>query len=726
MRKAPLPFLLLSTLGAWAQESYVVKPVDLMPMGQDYAPVLVDSSVVMCSLRERDGLVSYRDATTGDPFSDLYLFNWDGFRASAPHMLSEALTSPLNDGPASFCMKGTTICFTRNQSSAKGKANKNDDRLGLFFSANISGKWSVPVPFDYNSSAYNMMHPAFSPDGLHLYFASDMPGTSGGTDIYRSDLEGEGWSIPMNIGNTVNTAANELFPSIAANGNLYFSSNRPEGLGKLDILQATPNGDQWNAPTRLPEPLNSIGNDMGYTSFATDRSGFFGSDRDGSDRIFSFRRVVPLFANCAEQQGNNYCYSFKEPDLQTIGDLPLHYEWTLGDGSKQDGGSADHCYSGPGKYVVELNLVDNGSGHVFFNEATYELAIDDIHQPYITCVDSLRSGRDEVIDALHTYLPEQSSEEYHWDLGDGSFGEGARLEHDWKTPGEYLVKLAVLGVRKGTERIQAHCVTKRITVIKRFEDMTDAVVASSYKDASGTMHDFDFQALPFDQFSMTVQDNTDVRFSVEIFASKDRISLNDPRFTEIRKHYPVFERYDPIRAEYTYSVGKAETLAEMYEVYKKVMEYEFLDAEVVAIHPDKVTDLSALALLNEQDLDNSVVRASTVLFDNGQATFTKEFEPQLDKVLELMLDHPHLSVVIEAHTDAVGSESNNFKLSQQRAQSILNYLAKGGAAMERLVPVGHGENHPISENTNSEGRAQNRRVEFRLVMGDEQAYERRK
>ena len=726
MRSLLIPsLLLLNAAGVRAQESYVVSPVDLTPMGQDYAPVLVDSTVVMCSLRERDGLVSYRDATTGDPFSDLYRFTWDGKHAGTPTLFSEALTTPLNDGPASFCMKGTTICFTRNQSSAKGKSNKTDDRLGLFFSALIDGQWSAPVPFDYNSAAYNIMHPSFSSDGQHLYFASDMPGGHGGTDLYRSDIDQDGWGVPLNIGTSVNSEANELFPSVASNGNLYFSSNRAGGLGKLDILQATTAGSKWNTATFLPTPVNSIGNDIGYTTFTSDRSGFFSSDREGSDRIYSFRRTVPLFVDCAEQQDNNYCYSFKEPDLQTIGDLPLHYEWNLGDGSKEQGGSAQHCYKGPGRYIVELDLVD-ASGHTFFNEATYELVIDDVHQGYITCSDSLRTGRDEVLNAIHTYLPDQTTEEYHWDFGDGHFGEGSATAHDWNLPGEYLVKLAVLGVRKGTERIEAHCVTKRINVIKRFIDILDQPVASSYLDARGTAHDFNFQSLPFDQFSMTVQDNSDVRFSVEIFASKERLSLNDSRFAEIRKFYPVFERYDAVRGEYTYSVGKAESLAEMYEVYKKVMEYNFLDAEVVAIHPENVTDLSALALLNDQDLNNSVVRASTVLFDNGKATFNDAFTPQLDKVLALMKEHPQLKVVVEAHTDAVGSSDSNFKLSQLRAQSIMDYLATSGAQAERIVPVGHGENHPIADNAKANGRAQNRRVEFRLVMQDEQAYERRK
>ena len=725
MRRAFLSLPLLTALGVSAQESYVVSVVELVPLGQDYAPVLVDSTVVMCSLRERDGLVSYRDATTEDPFSDLYAFTWDGERASSPALLSENLSTPLNDGPATFTMDGGTICFTRNQSSAKGKTKKDDDRLGLFFSARIDGQWTTPVPFDYNSGAYNVMHPAMSADGRFLYFASDMPGGEGGTDLYFSELEPAGWSIPVNMGKGVNSEANELFPTIAANGKLYFSSNRDGGEGKLDIYACPVAGKKWGKPEALPIPMNSSGNDIGYASFATDRSGFFSSDREGSDRIYHFRKVVPFFTDCGEQQDNNYCYQFKEPGQLELGDLPVHYRWDMGDGSFVEGPEAQHCFKGPGRYVVELDLIDNASKEVFFNQASYELVIDDTHQPYITCVDSLRAGQKEVIDALHTYLPGMMAEEYHWDFGDGDFGTGRETRHNWTAPGQYTVKLAVLGTEHGTGNMKARCVTKTVHVIKRFEDVLDMPVASSYQDAAGTTHDFNFQALPFDQFSMAVQQNEDVRFSVELFASKDRISLNDPRFEEIRKFYPVYERYDPIRGTYTYSVGQAKDLTAMYEVFKKVMELQFLDAEVTAIHAEKVTDLSALALLNEQDLNNSVVRASTVLFDNGKATFSEDFKPQLDKVMELLKEHPALNVVIEAHTDAIGANDFNFKLSQQRAQGIMDYFVKSGAQGERLVPIGHGENQPIADNKSLDGRAQNRRVEFRLVMREDQAYQKR-
>ena len=150
-----------------------------------------------------------------------------------------------------------------------------------------------------------------------------------------------------------------------------------------------------------------------------------------------------------------------------------------------------------------------------------------------------------------------------------------------------------------------------------------------------------------------------------------------------------------------------------------------MDAEVMVIHADKVTDLSALQLLSTKELDNTVVRASTVYFENDQFTFHRNFEPQLEQLLKVLGDHPQVNIVIEAHTDAIGKDDYNLKLSQKRAQSIVDYLVAHGVTTDRLVPVGHGENHPIASNESDPGRGQNRRVEFRLQVPDDQAYERK-
>ncbi|MCC7502635.1 MAG: OmpA family protein [Flavobacteriales bacterium] len=727
LRHLSIPLLLVTAALAHGQVSYVVEPLKVSPVADDYAPVLVDSSLVFCSLRDRDNIVGYRNELTDKPFSDLYRIELFNKGNEQPRLLGDALAGSLNDGPASFFDHGSTICFTRNQATTNklGNTRSTGDHLGLFFSNRIGTEWTIPEPFEHNSTAYSVMHAAFSSDGGTLYFASDMPGGEGGMDLSAAKRQSNGWAAPVNLGNRINTEANEVFPFSSANGTLYFSSDREGGMGALDIHSSSFDGKRWTSPVALPPPVNSNANDLGYTSYLTDRSGYFSSDRDGSDRIYGFRKVIPLFTDCPLQQVNNYCFEFKAPLDATLAKLPLIARWDMGDGTFMNGTEAAHCYQGPGVYHVRLDLIDSASGSVFFTKAAYELPIEDIRQGYITSVDSIRNGRRVIMNGVHSNLPGFATEEYHWNLGDGNVAQGSSIAHAWKEPGTYTIKLDLLGMERDGVSLAHHCVSRTIVVIQRFEDVEDSPVVAQYQDAAGVTREFEYQSLPFDQFDMAIREGKDATFSIELFARKERISLDDPAFVEIRKNYRIVERYDPNRGVYTYSVGDSKDLAGLYEVYRRVKELQFLDAEVMVIHSEKVTDLSALQMLSTKEMDNTVVRASTVYFDNDQHLFNRSFEPQLKKLLNVLEEHPQVSIVIEAHTDAIGKDDYNLKLSQKRAQSIVDYLVAHGIAKDRLVPVGHGENHPIANNADEEGRGQNRRVEFRIQVQDDQAYERK-
>lgn len=718
-RLAIAPLLLLYGPLA-AQEVIDVQVLQIEPHGEDYAPVLLDSSFVMCSLRERnvDQLIEYTDAETEKRLSDLYRVRLLDGKPGKPFLLGDALTSEVNDGPATFSHKGDRICFSRNQTRAKkmGNVNAKNDRLGIFFAERTEGDWSEPVPFEYNSTEYSITHPSFGGDGAILFFASDMPGGYGGMDLYWCDFEDGDWSIPLNLGPGINTEANEVFPFIQVNGILYFASDREDGLGGLDIRSATLVNGQWGNVTNLPAPINSEANDISYTAWPTDRAGLFSSDRSGEDRIYRFKRTLTPFRDCAEQQQNNYCYVFQEEGSLDTDTLPLKYQWDLGDGTRVTALEAQHCYRGPGIYTVKLNIIDTLTSSIFFNEASYELQIDDIHQPYITAIDTARTSRDVQFDALHSYLPEWHLEDFQWDLGDGTFDEGRRVTHTFRDPGTYTIKLDVVGLPDSAGVIPHHCVTRTITVIDRFKDVDDDAVLAVYQDASGVTREFEYRSLPFDDFELAVKEGEDVSFTVELFRSRERVSLDDPRFVEIRKFFPVYERFDPESGQYTYSVGDAKNLTEMYAIYDKVKELRFLDAEVMAIHPDKLIDMSSLASLDLEELNNTVIRASTVLFAYDKSTFDPSFLAALDKVLEVLKEHEELSVAIEAHSDAKGRSDYNMRLSQKRAQAIVDHFKMKGVPAGRMTAVGFGEDHPIASNDNEIGRSQNRRVEFRMVL----------
>jgi hypothetical protein len=168
--------------------------------------------------------------------------------------------------------------------------------------------WSSAVKLPFNSPEFDCAHPTISADGKKLYFASNDPNGFGSWDLYVSTYINGEWSNAVNLGPTVNTADNEFFPYIYADGKLYFSSDRKKGCGGLDIYRSEKSNNQWQTPTHLPKPINSSADDFGILITGDKKTGFFTSNRaksKGEDDIFSFTCTMtiddPIFEEEAEQ-----------------------------------------------------------------------------------------------------------------------------------------------------------------------------------------------------------------------------------------------------------------------------------------------------------------------------------------------------------------------------------------------------------------------------------------
>jgi outer membrane protein OmpA-like peptidoglycan-associated protein len=704
-----------------AQEIIEVTPMDIRPVGEDYAPVPLDSGFVMCSVRETQSTVDVRDASTHKPLSDLYWVPFREGRAETPVLFSSMLTTPVNEGPATFTNGGTTICYTRNLALPKKASHlrASNGQLGLFFSIQENGSWQAPIPFEFNSPKYSILHPTFSATGDTLYFASDMPGGHGGMDLYRSVRTTMGWTTPQNLGIEVNSGYNEAYPRLQPDGTMHFASDRPGGLGKLDIYTTYQEFGDWSLALALPAPINSAGNDFGYAMLPDGYSALMSSDRNGTDRIHLVKRTVPKFRDCDPQQRNNYCFVFKTRAHAATASLPLDHVWDLGDGTRTTGLRAEHCYARPGTYTVRSQLVDRKSGSVFHTLSTHEFVVEDRVQAYVASPDTIRTGRNVVLDPRLSHLPGMRPTEYHWDLGDGSTQQGSRVTHQYRTAGTYTIRLDILMAPDAEGRIHNACNTKQVVVIDRYREHEDMAVAAVYQDAFGKTHSYEYQELPFDHFDLAAEKLSDVKYAVELFASKERISLDDPRFMQLNKFYTVVEQYDPKRGAYVYSVGETNDIEELYKVFRKVKELDFLDAEVFALEVEKLIDLTKLALASVDDLNNGKLVLNTIHFEYKSAKLSNASEDILDLMAALMSNHSKLHMVIEAHTDGVGSRSYNIDLSQQRANAVVEYLAAQGIAPERFVAVGHGKNKPVADNRTEHGRSLNRRVEFRLTVEGE-------
>lgn len=213
---------------------------------------------------------------------DLYLTQGGNpSNPAAPEKLKGDVNGELDEGPATFSSNGKEMIFTRSNYGHKGADGVM--RQGLYHADyDTAGKKWVNITalnfIDYN---YNFMQPSLSRDGSTLYFASDIKGGLGETDIYVCHKNGNTWSTPVNLGSGINTTGKEQTPFISDDGTLYFASDSRMGLGGLDIYAATQVNGVWGNATNLGAPLNSSYDDFGYIHDATGKSGYIVSNRPG-------------------------------------------------------------------------------------------------------------------------------------------------------------------------------------------------------------------------------------------------------------------------------------------------------------------------------------------------------------------------------------------------------------------------------------------------------------
>ena len=195
--------------------------------------------------------------------------------------LFKGFNNSLNIGSISFTQDGNTAYYTQNQKKSKGIY-----QLEIWESKYINGRWTKGTKLFFNTASNSYFHPAITPDGKRLYYVSDDPNGRGGTDIYYIEKNEDGsWKPTQNAGQDINTEGDELFPTYY-NGSLYFSSNGHPGMGGLDIFKLDKNNNGDLLIRNMGYPINSSKDDFGFS--INKNTGFFSSNRNGSDDIYSF------------------------------------------------------------------------------------------------------------------------------------------------------------------------------------------------------------------------------------------------------------------------------------------------------------------------------------------------------------------------------------------------------------------------------------------------------
>lgn len=274
----------------------------------DYGAALNKDKFIFTSARDTSGASSRKHTWTGQSFSNLFAsqINGDGVLL-APERMASKVNSKFNESTAVFTKDGNTMYFTRNNfNDGKRKTDAEKTTLLKLYKATLENEeWKNVKELPFNSDLYSVAHPALSPDDKTLYFASNMPGTVGLSDIFKVTISDDGtYSTPVNLGNPVNTEGRETFPFVSENNELYFASDGQLGLGGLDVFvtKMTPDGSMSKV-FNLGTPINGPQDDFAFLMESKSKLGFFTSNREGgkgNDDIYKLFEQIPLQYDCKQ------------------------------------------------------------------------------------------------------------------------------------------------------------------------------------------------------------------------------------------------------------------------------------------------------------------------------------------------------------------------------------------------------------------------------------------
>ncbi len=269
----------------------------------DYGSAINSNTLYFASARNTN---RKKHSLNNEPFLDIYTATIDGSKLGTASLLPGDVNTKYHEGKVAISPDGKRMYFDRND-YYKGDLDKDENgvnQINLYTAEKVGGEWVNVQSAPFNSDEFSTGHPAISPDGNTLYFSSDRPGGKGGSDLYMVTVNKDGtFGTPTALKNQINTEGTEVFPFIAQDGTLYFSSNGHMGMGGLDVFMSESKGaNTYAIPQNAGPGINSPADDFSiYINQDTD-TGFISSNRaggKGGDDIYILGQLPPCDVDVA-------------------------------------------------------------------------------------------------------------------------------------------------------------------------------------------------------------------------------------------------------------------------------------------------------------------------------------------------------------------------------------------------------------------------------------------
>lgn len=293
MKKFFFIFLIVHLLplhGQLTAPNYSIRNLKANSKNGDFGTTFFGKNKIVFSSSRESGISGKKWEGNDQPFLDLYVgdVSPDG-EISNVKSFSKGVNSKYHDALVAFSPNLDEVYFTSNNYM---HGEWKSDNLKIFKAkVDKNGNWTDFQTLPFNHDDYDTGHPMLSADGKKLYFVSNMPGGLGDKDIWVVEINKGHYGKPVNLGPTVNSKFKEYTPFVEGNV-LYFSSNRPKGMGGFDIYMTRLDGS-ISTPINLKAPMNSKGDDISFIINSETQKGYFSSNRSGGkgdDDIYYFKQ----------------------------------------------------------------------------------------------------------------------------------------------------------------------------------------------------------------------------------------------------------------------------------------------------------------------------------------------------------------------------------------------------------------------------------------------------